>query len=149
MNPELHSIAGDRLAQSRQQIADWLAADAALGTATGPDGVAADMPPSTRTRLAGLALNAVADGLLRRPAQTATQTLAHAGGDAAQALLRPLARQHPWALMGVAAIAGAAVVAGRPWRWLLRPALLASLFSQLALGALTRAAARPPHDPLN
>ena len=150
MNPELRSIAGDRLAQSRLDIAHWFAAEAAQAAAGALEG--AEAPASSRTRLAGLALNAVADGLLRRPAQSPTQALAHAGGDAAQALLRPLAREHPWALVGVAAVAGAALVAGRPWRWLLRPALLGSLFSQLAVHALTRAAApvpqeRDPHDP--
>jgi hypothetical protein len=57
---------------------------------------------------------------------------AQQGGDA---LLRPLARQHPWALLGGAALAGALLVGGRPWRSLLRPSLLASLGVQWALQA--------------
>jgi hypothetical protein len=60
-----------------------------------------------------------------------------AGGarDGTQALLRPVARDHPWALVGGAALAGALLIGGRPWRSLLRPSLLASLGARWALNA--------------
>lgn len=46
---------------------------------------------------------------------------------AARALLASAARRHPWALVGGAAAAGAALAAARPWRWWLRPAMLAAV----------------------
>ena len=61
-----------------------------------------------------------------------------------EALLRPLARQHPWALVGGAALAGALLVGGRPWRSLLRPSLLASLGAQWALQAWVESRLAPP-----
>jgi hypothetical protein len=44
----------------------------------------------------------------------------------------PAARQHPWALVSAAAVAGAAIVALRPWRWLPSAPVLIALASQLA-----------------
>lgn len=44
----------------------------------------------------------------------------------------PAARQHPWALVSAAAVAGAALVALRPWRWLPSAPVLIALGAQLA-----------------
>lgn len=63
-------------------------------------------------------------------------------------LLDRVAREHPWALVGGAALGGALIVALRPWRWLPRPPVLASLLSQLAWQALAaRRAGRPGGSP--
>jgi hypothetical protein len=52
--------------------------------------------------------------------------------EASDAVIQPLAKRHPLALVGVAALAGASLVWSRPWRWALRSALFAGLLPQLA-----------------
>ena len=58
----------------------------------------------------------------------------HAAGQvAAQALsavVRPVARRHPFTLVLVAGAVGALLAWSRPWRWAFRPALLAGLAPQ-------------------
>lgn len=51
---------------------------------------------------------------------------------ASDAVARPFARDHPIALVLIAAVVGAAFMRTRPWRWALRPALLAGLVPQVA-----------------
>lgn len=51
-------------------------------------------------------------------------------------LLAGAAHTHPWALLGGAALAGALIVAARPWRWLPHLLVLAPLLSPLARQAL-------------
>jgi hypothetical protein len=45
---------------------------------------------------------------------------------AAQPIVRAAATSRPWAVLGIAALAGAAVIAARPWRFVAMSALLAS-----------------------
>jgi hypothetical protein len=63
----------------------------------------------------------------------------------ANSALAPLARDHPWALVGGAAAAGA-LLAARPWRKVLRPLLVAGMVSPVvtrwAAHALTQNLAR-------
>lgn len=63
--------------------------------------------------------------------------------DAGDALLRPIATTHPFALAAAAAAGGAALVAFKPWRALTGSALLSRLAaqwaSQLPLGTLLAA----------
>jgi hypothetical protein len=54
-----------------------------------------------------------------------------AAGQAAQAVLQPLAQRHPLGLVMGAALLGGLVVLTRPWRWMFRPALFAGLLPQL------------------
>ena len=60
----------------------------------------------------------------------------HAAGqvaaEASSAVVRPVARRHPWVLVLVAASVGALLAWSRPWRWALRPSLLAGLAPQFA-----------------
>lgn len=140
MLPEISPLqAQAELVRSRLDIQRWLAADAAAG-----DGPAhGHRSPGALAGLAGVAITALTDSLLRRPAQTQAPPprLGDLANDTANALLRPLAGRHPWALVGAAALAGAVLAAGRPWRSLLQPAALGGLLSRLALGAI---AARKP-----
>jgi hypothetical protein len=144
--------AGDlRLASTRADIECWLAQDrAADPSAAAPaSGLQADprqpqagpRQPSqpAPARLSTVLIGALASAWLRRPAQAPVQV----GLAVLEGALSPLARRHPWALIATAAGVGAALGLARPWRWLLRPALLAGLVtplvSQLALRCL-----RPP-----
>lgn len=53
-------------------------------------------------------------------------------GEAAGAVVRPVALRHPYALVLGAAAVGGALAWTRPWRWLLRSTLFAGLVPQLA-----------------
>jgi hypothetical protein len=61
------------------------------------------------------------------PLPVAARLAGHAGNEA----LRPTAERHPLALVGVAAAGGAFLLWAKPWRTLLRSALLAGMLSQL------------------
>ncbi len=147
-NPQTR-LAEARLTQSRADIAQWLADDLAAQRAStssassaspasgagAPARANTSQQSATQTtmKLAAMALGAAADGWPSASSSPSTQgspTSALLRG-AEQALLGPTARAHPWALVGVAALGGAVVVAARPWRWLLQPALLASVLSPL------------------
>jgi hypothetical protein len=139
------------LTQTRDEIALWLAQDAAAqaraSAEPGSAGPARAMG-STANRLAGVALGAVADGLMHRGSQSPTQTLVHAAGDASHALLLPTARSHPWALVGSAALGGALLALG--CRSAFRPTGWGRWVAQWALPSLTRAAMqalRPTRHP--
>jgi len=56
----------------------------------------------------------------------------------ANSALAPLARDHPWALVGGAAAAGA-LLATQPWRTVLRPMLVAGMVSPVLTRWATRA----------
>jgi hypothetical protein len=51
--------------------------------------------------------------------------------EAVKVVLKPLAQRHPFALVAAAVALGGVVVWARPWRGLLKPALLAGLLPQL------------------
>ena len=141
----------DRLTQTRSEIALWLEQDAAVRAQAIADLGITDPSRAvghTANRLAGVALGAVADGLKHRAAQSPAMSLAHAAGDAGQALLLPTARSHPWALVGSAAVAGALLALGA--RSALRPAGWGRWMAQWAAPSLARAAMqalRPTHPP--
>lgn len=52
--------------------------------------------------------------------------------DAANALAKPLAARHPVPLILGAVLVGGLLVRSRPWRWILKPALLAGLMAQVS-----------------
>jgi hypothetical protein len=66
----------------------------------------------------------------------------HAAGSLAEEASRryvgPLARKNPVAVVVGGVVFGALLVASKPWRWLLRPALLIGLVPQIAAQALKR-----------
>jgi hypothetical protein len=76
-----------------------------------------------------------------------TKTPLHIAGmvarDAVEAAVQPLAQRNPLGLVLGAAIVGGALVWSRPWRWLLTPALLATVLPQLAARAFNHGAPMP------
>jgi hypothetical protein len=66
------------------------------------------------------------------PLHAAGQVAAQASG----AVVRPVAARHPIALVLGAGLAGVLLVWSRPWRWALRPALLAGLAPQFTARVL-------------
>jgi hypothetical protein len=65
-------------------------------------------------------------------------------GHSALALVRPVARNHPLGLVLAAFLAGAVLTWSRPWRWALKPVLLAGLLPQLLMSILARQARQAP-----
>ncbi len=135
-----------RLTQTRGDIAQWLAQDAAArAQEVAERGLEspARVLGNTVNRLAGVALGAVADGLSHRAAQSPARTLVHAAGDAGRALLLPSAQDHPWALVGTAAAGGALLAMGCTNAF--RPAGCGRWLAQWALPTLARAAVQALH----
>ncbi len=64
------------------------------------------------------------------------RTAAIVGAEASRTLVEPLARRNPLMLMLGALLFGCLLARARPWRWILRPALLAGLLPQLASQAI-------------
>ena len=66
----------------------------------------------------------------------------HAAGalaeEASRRYIGPIARKNPVAVIVGGAVFGALLVASKPWRWLLRPALFFGLVPQIAAQALKR-----------
>lgn len=71
-------------------------------------------------------------------AQHPLRTAGLVAGEAAKTLAQPVAQRHPIALVLGAAVLGGALVWSRPWRWLLKPTLLAGLLPQLASKVVTQ-----------
>lgn len=101
-------------------------------------------PEVPRSHRLGAGIDAIANNLLDRlkalPAvnivieaiedwwsQHPLRTASHVAAEASRRLATPIAERHPLALVAAAAALGALLVLTRPWRWILRPALLAGL----------------------
>ena len=80
-------------------------------------------------------------------APVSTKTPLHIAGllakDAVEAAVQPLADRNPLGLVLGAALAGGVLVWSRPWRWLITPALLATVLPQLAARAFNHGAPVP------
>ena len=110
-------------------------------------------PPAKPSMLDGLGLGSFAGDIVNRLkgfpiAAVVIETLEHwwaehplhtAGIVAEQAsrkFVAPIAQRNPYALVLGSVVVGAVLALTRPWRWLIRPALLAGLVPQLATQAL-------------
>jgi hypothetical protein len=138
--------AQERLTRSRTNMTQWLGDDAqARNTAErhgGPGlGLARWLKGLSKHPLAALTIDALADRWAQHPLHTSVQL----AETAANETIAPLVRRHPALVLGSAAVAGALLVRARPWRWLLRPALLGGVVSQVAAQLLRHVAASPSH----
>lgn len=104
----------ERLAASRERLRHALA-PGGMGSAAGADGG----EPLIATLARAWAMPRVA-----------------LAADLARGVVAPLVQRHPLTLVLGAAVAGAVLVRLRPWRGVLRPALLAGVLPLLLKGAL-------------
>lgn len=80
-------------------------------------------------------LEAASGWWMRHPLRLATRVSA----DAANAVIRPIAQRNPLGLVLGALVIGAVVAWTRPWRWVLKPALLVGLLPQVISKVITHA----------
>ena len=138
--------AQERLARSRTTMTRWLGDDAKARHTTehsdGKPGLARWLKGLSKHPLAALTIDALADRWARHPLHSSLQFAEVAANET----IAPLVRRHPALVLGSAAVAGALLVRARPWRWLLRPALLGGVMPQVAAKLLRHVAASPSHD---
>jgi len=132
------STALQRLALSRERMR------AALREANGdlPDGRAHEPSPLMNLLLSIPGARIVIDAVRNWWAGHPMHFAGIVATQAAHSVVRPMARRNPFALMALAMVAGGLVFWFKPWRGLLRPALLAGLLPQL----ISRAVAHVPME---
>ena len=137
--------AQERLARSRAAITGWLAAEEAERAAprAGGGGLPRWLERLRGHPLAALAVDALTDRWRDHPLATSLRVAEVAAAET----VAPLVRRHPAVLLGASALAGALLIRARPWRWLLRPALLGGIASQLVSQLVDRLVAAPPARP--
>lgn len=134
----------DRLALSRERLRRAM---------TGAPEPAADgsAPPPPRARWwddfralpgAGIVIDATQQWWARHPLRTTTLIAL----EGAHAVIQPLARRHPLALVLGAFVIGALLARRRPWGWL-KPAVFAGLLPQLVIASLKAQAQAQPQPP--
>jgi hypothetical protein len=83
-------------------------------------------------------VEAVSSWWMRHPLRLASLV----AGDAARAVVQPLAQKNPIGLVLVATVFGAVVAWSRPWRWMAKPVLLADLVPQVLSKVIAHAPSR-------
>ena len=103
-----------------------------------PPADAARTAPSIRARLLKIPIvGGVVDSVQAWWNSHPYRPAAQVASEATHAVINPVARRHPYALVLAAAIFGAGLAWTRPWRWIFRSALFAGLLPQLATRAVT------------
>ena len=119
--------AAQRIELSRARLRAAMSPRAAP-TGRTDDGQASWMQRLRRLPVIALVLESLDAWWTNHPLHAAGQV----AGQASSAVVRPVAQRHPWALVLTAGAVGALLMWSRPWRWALRPALLAGLAPQFA-----------------
>jgi hypothetical protein len=128
--------ASDRLALSRERLRQ------AMSDFSAPHGEA-ENPGAGRRAMAwldslksisgaGIVIDAVRGWWTHNPLRIAGM----AGADAAQTIVQPMARRNPLTLVLGAFLLGGLIAWGRPWRWIVKPALFAGLLPPLIYKAM-------------
>ena len=123
--------ARERLAASREQMSRWLDDDAPVqGPASAPTGRSPSRWLHTlrRNPIAAIVLDALGDRWRSHPLASSL----HLAEAAAASTVAPLVRKHPAATLGTSAAIGALLVWLKPWRRLLKPALIGGIATQIA-----------------
>jgi hypothetical protein len=134
MPTEHDTDASTRLAHTRQEIDKWLQDHAQ--TAQAETASLATVSPNV---LAGLALIAVAEHVLKRSAKIPTDTSALSNVQQAKHVLQASTRKHPGWMLGLAAAIGAGLAASRPWRGLAKKDTWMKFIAQLLITGATHA----------
>ena len=114
MSAEPRLPAAERLAASRERMRVLMTPKPAAPDGTGP------------------VLDALKDWWAAHPLHVAGVV----ASDAAKTLIGPIAQRHPIALVAGALVLGGLVIWAKPWRGILKPALLAGLLPQLLSKAM-------------
>ena len=123
----------ERLALSRERLRHVLAGTAdATADRRGTYGAGPWWRELRALPGAGIVIDAVQQWWARHPLRATTLVALNA----AQAVVQPLARTHPLALIAVAFVVGAVLTQRRPRNWVLKPALFAGLLPQLLIASL-------------
>jgi hypothetical protein len=118
----------ERLTQSRQRISVWLEEDR--------DAPHAQMRSHNEGThpVTAILKDVLSEWWRHHPLYTSVNIT----GDAARDAIVPLVRRYPIVVLGVAAVAGALLVRSRAWRWVVRPAVVAGLASQIVARAVSQ-----------
>jgi hypothetical protein len=137
--PTSKPTASERLAQSRERLRqamqDVMSPPKANKHRPSENSAAFDADWLTKLKAipgADLLLGLLQDWWAKQPMHVAMTQVA----EAVKAALRPISRRHPYAMVFGAAAVGALLVVARPWRWISKPALLASLLPALIAAAM-------------
>ena len=132
------TIVDDRLDESRARLRQAMMASTKPASSTsGPasGATAAWLDGVKSSPGVSILLEAASSWWMRHPLRLATRV----GADAANAVIQPMAQRNPLGLVLGAALLGAVVAWTRPWRWLLKPALLAGFLPQVISKVITQA----------
>lgn len=127
-DPLTELTASERLTRSRERMSHWLNDDDRDDAARNVD--------HSPTSIGGIVTEVISEWWAEHPLHASAAFALSASRTA----IVPLVRRHPAATLGGAAALGAVIIWARPWRWLLRPALVAGVASQLAARTITRMA---------
>jgi hypothetical protein len=138
-DPSTELTASERLTRSRERMSHWLTDDDRDDAARTPHNGRTDAGRNvdhSPTSIGGIVTEVISEWWAEHPLHASAAFALSASRTA----IVPLVRRHPAATLGGAAALGAVIIWARPWRWLLRPALVAGVASQLAARTITRMA---------